>query len=44
MFAIAAFGVWVSIWAVILVNGWLELLSLALVLGPLLGFALIHSD
>jgi hypothetical protein len=40
LFATAAFGVWVSIWAVILVSKWLELTSLALVLVPLACFAL----
>jgi hypothetical protein len=40
LFATAAFGVWVSIWAVILVNKWLEATSLALILGALACFAL----
>jgi hypothetical protein len=44
MFAVAAFGVWLSIWAVILVSAWLEAISFTLVLACLLGFALRDSD
>jgi hypothetical protein len=40
LFAAAVFGIWVSIWAVILVSKWLEASSLAITLGALLGFAL----
>ena len=40
MFAIAAFGVWVSIWAILLVSKWLEATALVLTLGALFGFAL----
>ena len=39
-FAIAIFGIWVSIWAVILVSKWLEAGSLVITLGALCGFAL----
>jgi hypothetical protein len=44
LFATAAFGVWVSIWAVVLVSGWLELLSLILTLGPVIIFALRDKE
>jgi nitrate reductase NapE component len=44
MFAVAAFGVWLSIWAVILVSAWLEAISFILVLACLVGFALRDSD
>ena len=40
LFAAAAFGIWVSIWAVILVSKWLEAASLAVTLAALLGFAM----
>jgi hypothetical protein len=40
LFAAAAFGVWLSIWAVILVSKWLEAASLAIILAALGGFAL----
>jgi hypothetical protein len=40
LFAIAVLGIWISIWAVILVNKWLEGVSLALTLGALFCFAL----
>jgi hypothetical protein len=40
LFAAAAFGIWASIWAVILVSKWLEAASLAITLAALLGFAL----
>jgi nitrate reductase NapE component len=40
LFAAAAFGIWVSIWAVILVSKWLEAASLAITLAALCGFAL----
>ena len=44
MFAVAVFGVWLSIWGVILVSKWLVALSIALTLGALIGFALRDSD
>lgn len=44
LFAVAVFGVWLSIWAVTLVNGWLEAVSVAITLGALFGFALRDSE
>jgi hypothetical protein len=44
LFAVAIFGIWLSIWAVILVSKWLEVTSVAITLGALLGFALGDSD
>jgi len=44
LFAIAIFGIWLSIWAVILVSKWLEAISVALTLGALIAFALRDSD
>jgi hypothetical protein len=44
LFAVAIFGIWLSIWAVILVSKWLEAISVAITLGALLGFALRDSD
>jgi len=44
LFAVAVFGVWLSIWGVTLVSGWLEAVSVAIILGALLGFALRDSD
>ena len=40
LFAAALFGIWVSIWVVILVSKWLEAASLVITLGALGGFAL----
>ena len=40
LFAVAAFGIWASIWAVILVSKWLGAASLVITLGALSGFAL----
>ena len=40
MFAVTAFGIWVSIWAVILESKCLGSLSLALVLTGIISFAL----
>jgi len=40
LFGTAAFGVWLSIWAVILVSKWLEGAALAITLAALCGFAL----
>jgi hypothetical protein len=44
LFAVAIFGIWLSIWAVILVSKWLEATSFAITLCALLGFALRDSD
>jgi hypothetical protein len=44
LFAVAIFGIWLSIWAVILVSKWLEITSVAITLCALLGFALRDSD
>jgi hypothetical protein len=44
LFIIAIFGVWVSIWAVVLVSKWLEVFSFGLVLFSLVCFALRDSD
>ena len=44
LFAVAIFGVWLSIWAVILVSKWLEATAIALTLGALIAFALRDSD
>ncbi|MGA3182452.1 MAG: hypothetical protein ABSF38_19155 [Verrucomicrobiota bacterium] len=44
MFAAVVFGVWISIWAVILVSKWLEAASLVISLGALAGFALRDQD
>jgi hypothetical protein len=40
LFAAAIFGIWVSIWAVILVSKWLGATALVITLGALCGFAL----
>jgi hypothetical protein len=44
LFAVAIFGIWLSIWAVILVSKWLEATAVAITLFALLGFALRDSD
>jgi len=44
LFAVAIFGIWLSIWGVILVNDWLEGISVAIILGALIGFSLRDSD
>jgi len=44
LFAVAVFGVLLSVWGVILVNTWLEATSFVIVLGALLGFACRDSD
>ena len=44
LFAVAIFGVWLSIWGVILVSKWLEATAVAIILGALIGFALRDSD
>lgn len=44
LFAVAASGIWLSIWAVILLNTWLGVASLLLALGALCGFALRDED
>jgi len=40
LFAAAILGVWLSLWAVILVSKWLGAAALAITLGALCGFAL----
>jgi hypothetical protein len=44
LFAVAIFGIWLSIWGVILVSAWLEAASVAIILCALVGFALRDSD
>jgi hypothetical protein len=44
LFAVAIFGIWLSIWAVILVSKWLEGISVAITLGALICFALRDTD
>jgi hypothetical protein len=44
LFAVAVFGGWLSIWAVILVSKWLAAASVAITLSALFGFALCDSD
>jgi len=44
MFAVAVFGIWLSIWAVIFVSKWLEATAVAITLCALLGFALRDPD
>jgi hypothetical protein len=44
LFAVIIFGIWLSIWAVILVNKWLDGISLLICVGALLCFALRDSD
>ena len=44
LFALAALGVWLSIWGVILVSKWLFGTAAAITLGALVGFALRDSD
>jgi hypothetical protein len=44
LFAVAVFGVWLFIWAVILVSKWLAVSSVALTLAALLGFAFCDPD
>lgn len=44
MFAVAIFGIWLSIWAVILVSKWLEIVSVLITLGALICFALRDTD
>jgi hypothetical protein len=44
LFAAGAFGVWLSIWAVILVNKWLDLFAVGLTLCALIGFALRDTE
>ncbi len=44
LFTVAIFGIWLSIWAVILVSKWLELVSVAATLIPLLIFAFRALD
>ena len=44
LFAVAILGIWLSIWAVILVSKWFVAVSFAITLAALLGFALRDSD
>ena len=44
LFAVAVFGVWLSIWAVILVSKWLMATAFIITLAALLGFALRDTD
>jgi hypothetical protein len=44
LFAVAIFGVLLSVWGVILVSAWLEATSVIIILGALLGFAIRDSD
>jgi ABC-type multidrug transport system permease subunit len=44
LFAVAAFGIWLSIWAVTLLSVWLGAASLLLALAALCGFALRDED
>jgi len=44
LFAVAIFGVLLSIWGVILVKTWLEATALIITLGAVVGFALRDSD
>lgn len=40
LFAVAASGIWLAIWAVTLLSAWLGVAALLLILGALCGFAL----
>ncbi len=44
LFAVAIFGIWLSIWAVIFVSKWLEVTSVLITLTALICFALRDSD
>ena len=44
LFAVAVFGGWLSIWAVIFVSKWLEATAVAITLSALLGFAARDSE
>jgi hypothetical protein len=44
LFAVAVFGVLLSVWGVILVSTWLEATSFVITLGAVLGFAFRDSD
>jgi hypothetical protein len=44
LFAVAIFGILLSIWGVILVSACLEAVSLIITLGAVLGFAFRDSD
>ena len=44
LFAAAAFGIWLSIWAVMLLSKWLGAASLLITLGAMGGFALRDED
>jgi len=44
LFAVAIFGIWLSIWAVILVSKWLVVTSVLITLAALVCFALRDTD
>ena len=44
LFAVGIFGIWLSIWAVIFVSKWLEVISVLITLVALLCFALRDTD
>jgi hypothetical protein len=44
LFAVAIFGIWLSIWAVIFVSKWLEAIAVLITLVALICFALRDSD
>jgi hypothetical protein len=44
LFAVGIFGIWLSIWAVILVSKWLEVVSVLTTLFALICFALRDAD
>lgn len=44
LFAVAIFGIWLSIWAVIFVSKWLEVASVLITLTALICFALRDTD
>ncbi|HUD84313.1 MAG TPA: hypothetical protein VMQ67_12450 [Candidatus Saccharimonadales bacterium] len=44
LFAVAIFGIWLSIWAVIFVSKWLEVTSVLITLAALICFALRDTD
>jgi hypothetical protein len=44
LFAVAIFGIWLSIWGVILGSKWLFAISFVMILSCLMGFALRDTD
>ena len=44
LFTVAVFGVWLSIWAVILVSAWLEVIAVLTTLIPVLVFVFRALD